>query len=459
MPHETKVLLPEQFLLVTLMVKLAVVAVLSTMLVRFPWFRRILLTEKRDWPERLVFAASLGVPLTAGVLARLLLNYEAADLTLSGSFLVGLLAGPYAGAIVGAMVGIPAMVAGEWIALPFAIGCGFAGGGLRELCPKEAIWHFSPLFFTDLHRYVWRFVRRLQIDWVVVLLAAPISLELLRQYLGHRFGYIFFHNPATYWLLALVVFATVLGVAIPIKIWNSARIEHRLQEQEKLLLAARVAALASQINPHFLFNTLTSISSLIRSQPETARTLIVKLSGLLRRLLRSQEHFVTLREELEAIDEYLDIEAVRFGPKLTIEKSIDPGSLDVVLPSMLLQPLVENSIKHGLSPKIGEGRILIRTSRHDGHSIIDIIDNGVGIRQAETGAGVTDAASADGSTRGPVTRERLMPGSGIGLKNVNERLRVIYGANYQLQLDSVPGGGTCARIVIPELVVPARIPA
>ena len=467
MPHETKVLLPEQFLLVTLMVKLAVVAVLSTMLVRFPWFRRILLTEKRDWPERLVFAASLGVPLTAGVLARLLLNYEAADLTLSGSFLVGLLAGPYSGAIVGAMVGIPAMMAGEWIALPFAIGCGFAGGGLRELCPKEAIWHFSPLFFTDLHRYVWRLVRRLQIDWVVLMLAAPISLELLRQYLGRRFGYIFFHNPPAHWLLALVVFATVLGVAIPIKIWNSARIEHRLQEQEKLLLAARVAALASQINPHFLFNTLTSISSLIRSQPETARTLIVKLSGLLRRLLRSQEHFVTLREELEAIDEYLDIEAVRFGPKLTIEKSIDPGSLDVVLPSMLLQPLVENSIKHGLSPKIGEGRILIRTSRQDGHSIIDIIDNGVGIRHAdngtispeEAGSDVTNAASADSSTRGPVTRGGLLPGSGIGLKNVNERLRVIYGANYQLQLDSVPGGGTCARIVIPELVVPARIPA
>ena len=434
------------------MVKLAVVAVLATMLVRFPWFRRILLTEKRDWPERLVFAASLGVPLTAGVLARLLLNYEAADLTLSGSFLAGLLAGPYAGAIVGSMTGIPAMLAGEWIALPFAIGCGFAGGGLREICPKEAIWHFSPLFFTDLHRYVWRLVRRLQIDWVVLMLAAPISLELLRQWLGHRFGAHLLSQPdercrhgvaraAAAWLLGLVVFATVLGVAIPIKIWNSARIEHRLQEQEKLLLAARVAALASQINPHFLFNTLTSISSLIRSQPETARTLIVKLSGLLRRLLRSQEHFVTLREELEAIDEYLDIEAVRFGPKLTIEKSIDPASLDVVVPSMLLQPLVENSIKHGLSPKIGEGRILIRSTRRDGHSIIDIIDNGVGV------------------THGHDRARQLTPGSGIGLQNVNERLRVIYGANYQLQLDSVPGEGTCARIVIPELVVPAKIPA
>src|SRR3970282_2472239 len=108
----------------------------------------------------------------------------------------------------------------------------------------------------------------------------------------------------------MVVLARALSVAVPIKIWNSARIEHRLQEQEKLLMAARVEALASQINPHFLFNTLTSISSLIRSQPETARTLIVKLSGLLRRLLRSHGHFVTLREGLEAVDEYLDIERV-----------------------------------------------------------------------------------------------------------------------------------------------------
>jgi two-component system LytT family sensor kinase len=438
----------EEVLLLTLMVKLAVAAVLATMLVRFPWFRRILLTEKRDWPERLVFAASLGVPLTAGVMARLLLHYEAADITLSGSFMAGLLAGPYAGAIVGTMTGVPPLIAGEWIALPFAIGCGFAGGGLREICPKEAIWHFSPLFFTDLHRYVWRLVRRLQIDWVVLMLAAPISLELLRQFLGARFGHIFYHVPPNRWMLALIVLATVLCVAIPIKIWNSARIEHRLEEQEKLLLSARVAALASQINPHFLFNTLTSISSLIRSEPETARTLIVKLSGLLRRLLRSQEHFVTLREELEAIDEYLDIEAVRFGPKLTIEKQIDPASLDLVVPSMLLQPLVENSIKHGLSPKIGDGRILIRSTRQNGHSIIDIIDNGVGMTRADN-----TAAHAQPN------RASLTAGSGIGLQNVNERLRVIYGANYQLQLDSVPGGGTCARIVIPELVEPARIPA
>jgi two-component system, LytTR family, sensor kinase len=438
---ENNILSAEETLLTTLVVKLAVIALLATMLVRFSWFRRILLTERRDWPERLVFAASMGLPLTAGVVARLLLNYDAADLTLAGSFLVGLLAGPYAGAIVGAMVGLPPIFVGEWGALPFAIGCGFAGGGLRELCPKEAIWHFSPLFFTDLHRNVWRLVRRFQIDWVVILLAVPICLEVVRLVVGSRFGRhrIFYHAAGEVWLVSMVVLATVLCVTIPIKIWNSARIEHRLQEQEKLLMAARVEALASQINPHFLFNTLTSISSLIRSEPETARTLIVKLSGLLRRLLRSQEHFVTLREELDAIDEYLDIESIRFGPKLRVEKEIDPDTLDVVVPSMLLQPLVENSIKHGLSPKIGEGRITIRSVRQNGHAYIDVIDNGVG---------VTPNQGIRGRDEG-----------GIGLRNVNERLRVIYGANYQLQLDSVPGSGTCARIVIPELIVPVRVTA
>ena len=230
------------------------------------------------------------------------------------------------------MVGIPAFIAGEWIALPFAVGCGFAGGGLRELCPKEAIWHFSPLFFTDLHRNVWRLVRRFQIDWVVILLAAPVGLEILRQTLGHRFGdhRLFYLSPPTAWLAGLVILATVLCVAIPIKIWNAARIEHRLQEQEKLLMTARVEALASQINPHFLFNTLTSISSLIRSEPETARMLIGKLSGLLRRLQRSQEQFVTLREELKPSTNTWGSRACASGraPNRKGHRSAEPGRRD-----------------------------------------------------------------------------------------------------------------------------------
>ena len=429
----------EQFLLVTLLAKLAITAALATMLARFHFFRRILLTERRDWPERLVFAAGLGIPLAAGVGSRLLLHYDAADLTLSGSFLAGLIAGPYSGAIVGALVGVPPLFVGEFGALPFAVGCGFAGGGLREVCPKEEIWRFTPFFVTKLHHTAWRLLRRLAIDWQVILVTAPILLELLRQAIGARFPErIFLLPPVNFWLALLVPLAAVLGVAIPIKIWNSARIEHRLAEQEQLLMQARVEALANQINPHFLFNTLTSISSLIRSQPETARLLIVKLSGLLRRLLRSQEHFVTLRDELAAIDEYLDIERVRFGPSLRVEKVLDDTSLDIVVPSMILQPLIENSIKHGLGRKVGEGRITIRSTRQAGHVVIEVVDNGVGM---------------------PQTRMEAESEHGIGLRNVNERLRVIYGAGYQLRLRSVPGEGTSARIEIPELVVQERATA
>jgi len=391
-----------------------------------------------------VFTLALGIPLMAGVAARLLLNYKAADLSLEGAFLAGLIAGPYAGALVGALVGIPAAIAGEVIALPFAVGCGFAGGGLREACPKEAIWQFTPFVFMDLHKHVWVMVRRLGVSWQLWLLLAPVALELLRQALGARFGVnrLFYPgadlgSPSAVMML-LVILATVLAVATPIKIWNSARIEHRLQEQEKLLLAAKIEALKSQINPHFLFNTLTSISSLIRSQPETARTLINKLSGLLRRLLRSQEHFVTLREELESVDEYLDIEVIRFGPKLRVRKEIAPDTIDVVVPSMILQPLVENSIKHGLSRKVGTGTITVRSWRDHTRVMIEVEDDGMGFL---------------------VERLEQPMASGIGLANVRERLRVIYGATYQLTMASEPGKGTRARIEIPELMAAEQITA
>src|SRR6185295_18430913 len=165
-----QILSADQFLLTTLMVKLAVMAVLATMLVRYRRFRHILIFERRVWLDRLVFTLALGIPLMAGVAARLLLNYKAADLSLEGAFLAGLIAGPYAGALVGVLVGVPAAIAGEVIALPFAVGCGFAGGGLREACPKETIWQFTPFVFVDLPKHVWKMLRRLETNWPLVLL-------------------------------------------------------------------------------------------------------------------------------------------------------------------------------------------------------------------------------------------------------------------------------------------------
>jgi two-component system LytT family sensor kinase len=276
-------------------------------------------------------------------------------------------------------------------------------------------------------------VRELTVEWQVVLLFVPIALEAIRQAVGMRFGEqrLFYFEAPSAWLTVIVYVATVLTVSIPIKIWNAARIEHRLQEQEKLLLAAKIEALKSQINPHFLFNTLTSVSSLIRSQPETARAVIQKLSGLLRKLLRSHEQFVTLRDELESIDEYLDIEVVRFGPRLGVRKEIEPDTLDIIVPSMILQPLVENSIKHGLTRKVGAGHITLRSHRDNDLLIVDVEDDGLGISE-----------------------ERLQSAmsSGIGLSNVHERLRVIYGSTGRVVLRGTPGKGACAHLEIPILV-------
>jgi two-component system LytT family sensor kinase len=295
--------------------------------------------------------------------------------------------------------------------------------------------------FVDLAKHFWHMIRKLATNWQLVLLLAVVALEMVRQALGSRFGaqHLFYlATPSSHWYTLLIVLASVLAVATPIKIWNSARIEHRLQEQEKLLLAARIEALKSQINPHFLFNTLASISSLIRSQPDTARMLITKLSGLLRRLLRSHEHFVTLREEMESIDEYLDIEVVRFGPKLAVRKEISPDTLDVIVPSMILQPLVENSIKHGFARKVGPGTITIRSWRERGRATIEVEDDGMGVLLH----GIDQPMS-----------------SGIGLANVRERLHVIYGTSYQLTLTSDPGQGFCARIEVPELMAAEQITA
>jgi len=244
--------------------------------------------------------------------------------------------------------------------------------------------------------------------------------------------WLFALDPHWNWVLCLVVIATLMSVAAPLKIWNNTRIEMNLERHQQLLLRARMDALSSQINPHFLFNTLNTVSALIRVDQDSARGVVLKLSNILRRLLRKHETFVPLREELSFIDDYLDIEVARFGrDSLEIVKEIDRDTLETFIPSMLLQPIVENSLKHGLAPKIDGGRILLRTTQRDGRLQIDIQDNGVGIS------------------------EEKMPHvyvEGIGLSNVRERLRVLYGTDFTLDIQSREGQGTVIRIDVPELV-------
>jgi len=224
-------------------------------------------------------------------------------------------------------------------------------------------------------------------------------------------------------------------IGTELKIWNGVRLQIKLEEQERLLLHARMEALQNQINPHFLFNTLNSVSSLVRFDPDTAREMILKLAKILRRLLSSTEAFVPLREELEFIDAYLDIEVVRFGPdKLRVVKDLDPHSLDVMIPSMLLQPLVENSIKHGLSAKVDGGSIYLRSRMTDSKLIIEVEDDGVGM----------DVSAFSEQNGG-------LQGTGIGMANVAERLKVLYGETARMSVDGQEGRGTLVRLRLPLL--------
>ena len=264
-----------------------------------------------------------------------------------------------------------------------------------------------------------------------------VGLRFVQTELSRSFPHSIFslESSGHLWLEAAIYAASLMVIGIELKIFNSVRIQIKLEEQERLLLQARMEALQNQINPHFLFNTLNSVSSLVRFDPDRARELIIKLANILRRLLHSSDSFVPLREELEFIDNYLDIEVVRFGPdKLRVVKELDPASLDAMVPSMLLQPLIENSIKHGLSSKIDGGSIYLRSRFSGSNLIIEVEDDGVGMGAAQF-----------------LERPSGLGGTGIGMANVAERLKVLYADTARMTLDSRQGKGTLVRLRLPIL--------
>ena len=423
-------------LLFTLLLKVGVASSFAALLARWNTFRRVLFTEERDPDQKLKLMLFMTPPLVVGVALRLVgFPYRFADLSLEGAFLMGLLGGRVVGPIGGAIITIPALAAHEWLAMPAASTAGLLGGLMRQAIPnKEDLWNFGPFTFLNIPRDLVRLLRHAKISWELLPLMACVGLELGRVALviATKPQWLFAIDPHWDWWLGLCVLATLMSVAAPLKIWNNTRIEMNLERHQQLLLKARMDALSSQINPHFLFNTLNTVSSLIRFDPDAARGVVLKLSNILRRLLRKHETFVPLREELHFIDDYLDIEVARFGrDNLEIVKNVEDAALEAFVPSMLLQPIVENCLKHGLAPKIDGGRIQLRTTNRDGRLHIEIEDNGVGIS------------------------EEKMPHvyvEGIGLSNVRERLRVLYGADFRLEIVSHTGQGTVIRIDIPELV-------
>ena len=433
-------------ILVTLLIKLGVIASLASIIARFGQFRRLLFEEQRSPRQKLVFAAFLGVPFMLGVLTRLLAHYPGIDLSLEITVLGGLLGGTIVGLVVGMMVSLPAALIPqsghyEILAPLLAVLYAVVAGSARWVCPdKEEVWKFSPFIDLSLYRSIKRRFQHPAMDWQVLFFLICVFLEIARMTFGHMApGRLFYLDAPQWWGKAMVVLGTVIGVGLPVRIWNNTRIERKLEEQERLLMQARVDALISQINPHFLFNTLNTVSSLVRFDPDTARKVVLKLSNILRRRLKTQIHFAPLKQEVEFIDDYLDIEVVRYGKdKLQIRKDIDPDTLDLVVPSMIFQPLVENAIRHGIGPKIEGGTITLRSRRQNGRLSVEVIDDGMGF--------------SDG-------RRPEVSDSGIGIRNVRERLKALYGQEFTFNIESAPGKGTAVCLQIPEVTSPEKAAA
>jgi two-component system LytT family sensor kinase len=225
----------------------------------------------------------------------------------------------------------------------------------------------------------------------------------------------------TYWM--------VIGLSHGIDYYRKYRErELRASQLEATLTQARLDALRMQLHPHFLFNTLNSISVLMSEDVTAARRMLTRLSDLLRASLdNAATHEVSLREELEFLNNYLQIEQTRFQDRLTVRMNIDPAVLMASVPNLILQPLVENAIRHGIAPRAQPGVIDISAARENGMVRLKVCDNGAGLGSAGV-AGLT---------------------KGIGLANTQARLDQLYGTNHSFEMHSADGGGLEVTILIP----------
>jgi signal transduction histidine kinase len=223
-------------------------------------------------------------------------------------------------------------------------------------------------------------------------------------------------------------FWAIVGAHAGIRWYEAWRAQTVLSEKLAAdLTAAQLRALKAQLNPHFLFNALNSVVTLINREPASAERMVVRLSELLRGTLAlSSEQEVPLRRELELSTQYLEIEQIRFQDRLAVEWRIDQHARDASVPALALQPLVENAIVHGTSRVTGCGKILVSADVDGTTLVIAVRDNGYG-------------PSAPGSK----------PGAGIGLSNLRERLDRLYGSAASLTLADAPGGGAVATLTLP----------
>jgi len=208
----------------------------------------------------------------------------------------------------------------------------------------------------------------------------------------------------------------------------------QLDESRQQLAQAEVRALRAQISPHFVYNALNTISSLIRTDPERARELLMEFADFTRYSFRTSGLFTTLAEELRNIDRYLTLESARYAQRLHVRLKIAPEVLSVTVPFLVLQPLVENAVRHGLAKKPGGGTVTVVAQDNGTEALISVEDDGVGM-DADRLADLRDAHRS---------------GAHVGIGNINQRMRSVYGEEYALMVETAPGAGMKVILRVPK---------
>lgn len=329
-----------------------------------------------------------------------------------GSIVAGYIGGPVIGVIVGAIAGTHRYLMGGYTAVACAvstIGEGFIGGifGLKHKNND----------FSIIRGIIAGVVAELFQMIIILGLSTPYKDALrLEQIIA----------------LPMIIINSI-GVGIFINIIKNTKKQYELNELAKEASKAEIKALRAQIHPHFLFNALNTIASFCRINPSKARELILNLSNYFRQTLNRQEDFIGLKDEIEFLKSYLAIEKARFEERLRIHIDIEDNMMNIKMPVFILQPLIENSIKHGILEKESGGDVFIRVLDRKEKVLFEVEDNGVGM-----------------------TKERLMfvlkNWPGIGLSNVNKRLKLLYGKECEFQISSRVNKGTIIKFTIPKEV-------
>ena len=281
---------------------------------------------------------------------------------------------------------------------------------------RNLLLHFPALLvFAGLHQAIqvatlWSVTPRMRQQW-------PSIVDCYRSYFW--FGF----------YIDLIIALLIIIAVYALFYYRRFRAGELEQASLKSQLAqAQLKALKMQLHPHFLFNTLHSISSLILEDPPKANSMIARLGDFLRLTLeQSDQQFVTLKEETEFVRCYLEIEQVRFGDRLTVDLRIEPGTHSAQVPHLILQPVVENAIQHAIAPRATPGRIQIEATRRGDRLRVELKDSGPGI-----------TASRDS-----------LPGHGVGLNNVRARLEQLYGADFSFEMNNNAEGGLTVLLEVP----------